>query len=464
MTKATDISIVLLMGTSIAVLALEAIGTRQFRLGFAEKPHIRLLALSSLSLSFLFIVLDLLGLTENARNPLLFADTIACLFLVTNAIIATLLGRKTLDKLQDGETFFLMLASLALSLSNVTNDSLVLKLVTGTGWLVLMTTLSIKCTIAGKRAEIGLKMSFGTVIYFLCLLFAILIFNYANFSTNFTFLNFNNPLSTTFGFFSLILVAFGALALAGIPPFHFGHIDSAEGGDISVAFLHTSNASIQCGMLLLSIKTVLTRSGLDLDNGLNFLGFVLIAGFMVLWFRALDQSKIRRTVAYVGTSIAPLFSMSILFGASVLLPKLIFIIAIFSFVTLTLFALYGSLAYMEPIHLPWQTWEEMSGFGRTNPWQTLTFLVAISSIVGLPGTLGYFIKLSLIAPLKESLLFSGCIFLSIAIGSACVMRAFVFLFSKQAIFSTTNYAHRPPASLILASFVLVALGFFPFVR
>lgn len=464
MTKATDISIVLLMCTSLAVLALEAIGTRQFRLGLAEKPHIRLLTLSSLSVALLLIFLDLLNMVQSARLPTLFIDSIASFFLVLNAIIATLLGRKTLAKNQNGEVFFLISASLTLSISNVCTDSLILKLVTGTSWLILMTTLAIKCTPGGKKAEIGLKLSFCTIIFFLEFLLAILLLNYANFSTNLALLNLSNTASDAFALLALIMIALAALAFSGIPPFHFGHVDSSDGGNISVAFLHASNASIQCAIMLLDLKSVLTRSGLDLENGVNFLGLILILGFMILWLRALDQSKIRRTVAYIAASIAPLFAMSILFGVSVLLPKLIFMLAIFSFVTLTLFTLYGSLAYMDPIHQPWQTWEEMSGFGRTNPWQTLTFLFAISSIAGLPGTLGYFVKLSLIAPLKDSMIFSGSIFLSVAIGAACVMRVFVFMFSKQTLMAGLNLAPRPPASLLVASFILIALGFFPFVR
>lgn len=464
MTRATDISIVILMVTSLAVLALEAIGTKQFRLGLVEKPHIRLLTLSALCISLLLIFLDLFGMAQIARQPIMFIDEIASLFLVINAIIATLLGRKTLAKNQNGEVFFLILASLTLSISNVSTDSLILKLVTGVGWLVLMTTLAIRCAQGGKKAEIGLKLTFSTIIYFLELLFAIFLLNYSDISTNLLLINLISTTQNTYAYIAMVLIAISALTLAGVPPFHFGHIDSADGGNISVAFLQNSNGSIQSGIMLLSLKSVLTRSGLDIESGTNFMGLILITGFMILWLRALDQSKIRRTVAYVGTSIGPLFSMSMLFGVSVLLPKLIFIVAIFSFVTLTLFTLYGSLAYMDPIHMPWQTWEEMSGFGRNNPWQTLTFLVAISSIAGLPGTLGYFVKLSLIAPLKDSIIFSGSIFLSIAIGAACVMRVFVFMFSKQSQFSGIAIGPRPPVSLMVASLILIGLGFFPFVR
>lgn len=465
MTKATDITIIILMGTSLVVLMLEAIGNRQFRTTLPEKPHIRLLAIGALAVAFLLIAYSLSGKTIATRRPLLFINDIASIFLIINTIIAIFLGRRTLTRNQNGETYFLILAATAMSISNICTSSLVLKLVASTGWLVLMTTLAIKSTTGGKKAEIALKLGFSAIIVIVLFLFAILLLTYTNHSIDLEMLSLNRPFTNRMSFLGLILVALAGLSLAGTPPFHFGHVDCADGGNISVAFLLLSNSFIQGCALLLTVKTILTKSGVNIDNESNILGFMLIVGFMVLWLRALDQSKIRRTVAYIAASVGPLFSMSILFGVSVLLPKLIFLLAIYSFVTLTLFTLYGSLAYMNPINLPWQTWEDMSGFGRSSPLQTLTFLVALASIAGLPGTLGYFVKLSLIAPLKDSLIFSGAIFLSIAIGAACAMRVFVFMFSKTSqVVGKGVINPRPPVTLMLASLVLIALGFFPFVR
>jgi NADH:ubiquinone oxidoreductase subunit 2 (subunit N) len=190
----------------------------------------------------------------------------------------------------------------------------------------------------------------------------------------------------------------------------------------------------------------------------------LIFGFIILWIRAIDQNKILRMSSYIATSVGPLFCLSILFGSTILLPKVIFIAAMYSFVTLTLFTLYGSFVYMESIHFSGQTWEDLAGFGKTNTWQGITYLTALASIAGIPGTFGYFVKLSLIAPLKDSLFFSGSIFLSIAVGAACAMRIFVFSFAKDSHTLPKERSTKPHISIIGAAFILIALGFFPFVH
>ena len=67
--------------------------------------------------------------------------------------------------------------------------------------------------------------------------------------------------------------------------------------------------------------------------------------------------------------------------------------------------------------------------------------------------------------MKENYMFNLAIFASIALGAACVMRVFVFLFSKQPLqIESGALPESPPLTLMAASFLLILLGFFPFVR
>lgn len=462
MSRPTDISIIILMISAIAMLALEAIGYQRARQGIIEKPHIRMVAMSALVMTGLLIALNVLAMTQMGRQPLQFIDEIASLFLVINTIIAALLNRISLPKNQNGEFYFLLLSSLTMSITHVTSSLLVTKTISATAWLIIMATLSIKSTEGGKKAEIGLKLAFGIMLFFVLSFIAISLFNHANLPLDLAAFTNKTLLSAPLLPVGFIILVLASLTISGIPPFHFGRIDSVDGGDVSIAYLEVANASILGGVFLVNLRTAFVTNNPNLDKATEFLSIFVIVGFMLLWMRALDQSKIRRCLAYIALSLAPLFSLSLLFGVTVLLPQIVFIIAMFSFVSLTLVALFGSLAFMAPLHLPWQTWEEMSGFGRHSSLPTLPFIVAIASIAGLPGTLGYFIKLSLIGPFKDSLIVSGAIFLSIVVGAACVMRIFVFLYAKPGVLHDV-IDERPPASIILAALILIALGFFPFV-
>ena len=119
---------------------------------------------------------------------------------------------------------------------------------------------------------------------------------------------------------------------------------------------------------------------------------------------------------------------------------------------------------MEPINNHLVTWEDISGFGRQNKLITLCFLISIAAIAGIPGTVGYFLKLSLLSYMQESIVFHLFIFISIAICIACFMRIFVFFYSKVTNEYKKNEEKPIPYSLLIACGILSILGLFPFIR
>lgn len=457
MFTATDLSILILIVASILVLVLDAIGNQQSK-ALLEKPHIGLVAFGALYIALTIEILESLSTTTS--DQILFNSKIGNIFLVVNSLIALSIMRNIAHQKPSG-SYFLILSSLAISMFSISTDSLIFKFIASTGWMTLLTTLAVISTPGGKKAEIGLKFSFSALLLIIQFILLLSFLYYENLPLNISDINLTKTAELSQNLITIFIILSG-MSLAGIPPFHSGFIDCFDGGNIGVAFLLLSNASIQGCSLLMDSKNLLNNSSLSTDK-FNTLGLILVLGFILLWARALDQSKIRRTTAYIAASISPLFSMTLLFGSSILLPKPIFIIATYAFITLSLSALFSSLSHMTTINQPWQTWEELSGFGRMNPWQTLVFLVGLSSIAGIPGTFGYFIKLSLIAPMQENFLFSSAIFLSIAIGAACLMRVFVFVFAKHSHLEQSINLPKPSFWLIAVSFILVGLGFFPFV-
>src|SRR5690606_6125885 len=88
--------------------------------------------------------------------------------------------QKTVTNKQNIDVFFLILASLSISIINIATDYLILKLISSTGWLIIMATLAIKTTIGGKKAEIGLKITFNAILVFLLLFFSLYILTYSS--------------------------------------------------------------------------------------------------------------------------------------------------------------------------------------------------------------------------------------------------------------------------------------------
>jgi NADH-quinone oxidoreductase subunit N len=468
MNTSLEIALFVIMASALLVLMLEAIGNRPARpTGLEieyEKPHIKLLTLGALFTALFIIFFDLSAQTLLNRRPQLFFDNISCLFLIINTIISVHIGHKTLAKHAHKDVFFLLLASLSLGLIIIWTDYILLKLLGSTAWLLIIAALASKTTEGGKKAEIALKLSYSAVVIFLCLLFSLYFLSFSSPTLALADISFESSHERPAALIGIIFFAIAGLNLAGVAPFSFAHVDCAFGSNLSTSFLIISNSMILGSSFLMDSKNILIAAGPPFNNFLPILGFVLVAGLIISWLRALDQSKIRRCVTYIAASVSPLFCLSLLFGNSALLPKLIFLLALFIFATLVIFALFASLAYLEPLDLPWQTWEDMAGLGRTNQIQAVYLLIALASVAGLPGTLGYFIKLSLIAPMHESGWFNLMIFASIAIGASCTMRFFVFLFSKHAPSDLQNANKAPPYSLLFASIILIILGFFPFVR
>src|SRR5580704_5746576 len=160
MITAIDLSILILITGSLLVLILDAIGTRQFKLGNIEKPHIELVAISSILTALFIIFIDFLSIQ---KITLFFHSKIGPLFLILNTLVFILLYRNNPHRKSD-QAYFIILSSLAISIFNISTTNLIFKLAASCGWMVLVTTLAIISTPGGKKAEIGLKLSFSSLL------------------------------------------------------------------------------------------------------------------------------------------------------------------------------------------------------------------------------------------------------------------------------------------------------------
>lgn len=448
----------------LIILALGAIGKKNGEVSERESPHVRLLTFGVLGILLIIILIKAIWVDVFGLHLIEFPSQIGGITLVVNTVLTMYLWRFVTIKKQERDTHFFILAMLAFALINVSTNNLLIKMMVSLGWTVLSSAVIIKTTTGGKKAELGLKMLYNGIFSFtlFCISIGLFLLAFNSVELNLIFVkDFAFGSTSSLALFTYILAS---VCLMGTPPFHFGHIDCAEGGNNSMAFFFTSNAIVQGGVNLLAVKNIFIRSEIAEKDYAFILLMVLFCGFLVLWLRAMDQVRVRRTIIYIAATSGPIFGLSLIFGNSHFLPPLIYYLAAFSFPTLVLFSLYGALSFMTPLSEYWQTFEDIAGFGRIEKIPSLWLIVALAAVAGLPGTMGYFIKLSLIATLKDNWIFSAIIFISIAVGAACLMRIFVFLFSKRAV-SINPWVPKTslPFALWACSILLIVLGFFPFI-
>lgn len=458
-------SVFILAMACLTILALEAIGKKRSDSDAISHPHVRLFAIIVLFIVLGFILIKAVweGFLGVQIGDIF--SQLACVFLVVNALLALYLSQYSKTIRHNPILFFLMLAMLSFSLLNVASENLYVKMIASLGYTILTGTLLMRSVEGGKQVEVGLKMLYNSI--FILMFFACTIFI---FLTAFDSIELNqiviSDLANQYLLMSgIFLYVLAQIALGGFLPFNLAPIDGADAAPNGVAFYFQSNAILQAGVNLLALKNIFVRSHLSNESSLSLLAIVLFSGFFVLWLRALDQNKVRRSLIYISSTIGPVFALSLIFGSSLLLPSLLYYAAVFAYPTLVLFGLYGSLSFIVPLSVHWQTWEDIAGLGRRDQIPSLWLMISLASIAGLPGTIGYFIKLSLISALKDDWIYSGAILVSIAIGSACLMRLFVFLFSKKAYYESQRpKEEKLPWTMWLVSLILILLGFFPFVR
>lgn len=448
----------------LTILALEAIGKKRSDKDAATHPHVRLFAIIILFIVLCFILVKAVWEGFFGVQVGDIFSQLACVFLVINSLLAVYLSQYSKAIRNNPILFFLVLAMLSFSLLNVASENLYVKMIASIGYSFLTGTLLMRSVDGGKQVEIGLKMLYNST--FIAILFSATIFV---FLASFNSIELNKIIITELKnqylpMSGIFLYVLAQVALGGFLPFNLAHIDAADSAPNSVAFFLQSNGILQAGINFLALKNIFIRSN-DADESLSLLSIVLFTGFFVIWLRALDQNKVRRSLVYTSATIGPVFALSLVFGKSLLLPSLLYYAAVFAYPTLVLFGLYGSLSFMPLLSVHWHTWEDIAGLGRKDQIPSLWLIISLASIAGLPGTIGYFIKLSLISTLKDEWIYSGATLVSIAIGSACLMRLFVFLFSKKAYYESQRLPEdKLPWSMWVVSLILILLGFFPFVR
>ena len=162
-----------IMLTSIILLILDAMSSQDHR----EKSHLKILAILAVVTSWFLIIFEIINNHQILiKNHINYMTIISSLFLITNTFIAIFIEKK--EKIKYKKLYFLILSLLVLSLVNISSTSLIIKMISNTGWLIVITTISINNIDNSIKAEIGLKMLYHIIINLILFIIGILFIAY----------------------------------------------------------------------------------------------------------------------------------------------------------------------------------------------------------------------------------------------------------------------------------------------
>ncbi len=244
---------------------------------------------------------------------------------------------------------------------------------------------------------------------------------------------------------SCMLVGLGLCV--GLPPLHGPRVDLGQGAPPGIAAL--------AAMPLVALGPMLAGLVAQADP---VVGLVVCAlGGLGLPLVALAQLSMRRLFAVLAAMQAILPTAAAVVGADVEVAAAVAAMAVTG--------LACGVAAVPSLTKPLSSWEDTSGVGRLMPWRAGLVVFAAAGACGLPPTLGYALRRSLVAA-AEALGSTSThattvawlpIFLvaSAALAALPIVRLSIFLFAKTPR-AGVDISSRTPAFLVVG--VIVALS------
>lgn len=257
----------------------------------------------------------------------------------------------------------------------------------------------------------------------------------------------------------MIFIVIGVLFKIGAFPFHMWIPDVYHGSASPVTALITSAPKIAgfAMAIRLLVDTMPSLSG-------DWRQLLIIAAFLSMLFGnliAIAQTNIKRMFAY--SSIAHMGYMSLGLIATTVMG---YRAALFYVVIYAIMALggFGMIALLSRSGIEAEEISDFRGLNARNPWLALLFLLLLFSMAGIPPTVGFFAKLTLIQALVGAHMeWLACFALIFAIiGSFYYIRVVkTMYFEKPTDLSAIVVAKDANLALSINAFALLVLGVFP---
>ena len=269
-----------------------------------------------------------------------------------------------------------------------------------------------------KSSEAGLKyfvlsaLSSGLLLYGCSLIYGF------SGSTNFDIISYqlnSNEYALTFGIvFILVGLAFKISAV----PFHMWAPDVYEGSPTSVTLFFTMVPKVAA--LTVFIRFLYVPFLNLIDQWQIIIIFLSIASMLFGAIAAIGQKNIKRLIAYSSISHIGYTLAGLTTGSNDGIQSSIIYISIYVIMNL---ALFSCLLMLKRNNKYYENIEDLSGLSRNHPLLSLSFLIILFSLAGIPPLAGFFAKFYVFMAVLEQSMY----FLAIVGLLSTVIAAFYYL-------------------------------------
>ncbi len=278
-------------------------------------------------------------------------------------------------------------------------------------------------------------------------------------STNFAYIS-NTSSNIEYGVvFGLVFIIVGLGFKISAVPFHMWAPDVYQGSPTSVTLFFAALPKVAA--LSVFIRFLYTPFINLIDQWQTILVFISIASMIFGAIAAIGQSNLKRLIAYssighMGYALAGLAS-----GTNQGIQSSVTYISIYLVMTL---AFFSCLFMLRKKNIYYERIEDLSGLSSNHPILSLTFLVVLFSLAGIPPLAGFFAKFYVfIAVIEQSMYFLAIVgLLSTVIAAFYYLRLIkIIYFDKPKETFETDHSLGLKFTLAISTGILILYFIYP---
>jgi len=278
-------------------------------------------------------------------------------------------------------------------------------------------------------------------------------------STNFTYIS-SVPTNIEYGvIFGLVFIIVGLAFKISAVPFHMWAPDVYQGSPTSVTLFFAALPKVAA--LTVFIRFLYTPFINLIDQWQTILVFISVASMIFGAVAAIGQSNLKRLIAYSSISHMGYALAGLASGSNQGIQSSIMYISIYLVMTL---AFFSCLFMLRKKNVFYEKIEDLSGLSTNHPILSISFLVVLFSLAGIPPLAGFFAKFYIfMAVIKQSMYFLAIVgLLSTVIAAFYYLRLIkIIYFDKPKEKYETDHTIGLKVTLAISTGMLILYFIYP---